>query len=259
MNKSAKFFIATHRDVILPPRENTSFNPIGCGGYVPLHDLAYMDNTKDNISEKNKHYSELTGWYWIWKNAEPVDIIGLCHYRRYFNLNPRINIGGKMSIATNPYPEIVELLTQKTMVDAAVGLLNVADVIVPKRKQLEESIADQYCRCHYQDDWRLFLDALQATNPNLYKHRKLFDQVRYLVPWNMMVSHWSFFTNYMDTLFSILTWIENRRPFRTEPYQRRVPAFLAERFFTLYLTVTAPKIIEAPVVFLPDENAKRTL
>lgn len=43
------------------------------------------DDTGDNISLKNSSYCELTGMYWAWKNLRGVDVIGLCHYRRYFD------------------------------------------------------------------------------------------------------------------------------------------------------------------------------
>lgn len=59
---------------------------------MPLHvgravseDLGYMgDDTGDSISAANQYYGELTGLYWLWKNCHDVDIIGICHYRRYF-------------------------------------------------------------------------------------------------------------------------------------------------------------------------------
>ena len=60
--------------------------------YVPLQvgragaeDLGYLgDDTGDSISRWNNYYGELTGVYWAWKNEQEADIIGICHYRRFF-------------------------------------------------------------------------------------------------------------------------------------------------------------------------------
>ena len=42
---------------------------------------AVTDNTGENISAHNRHFSEMTAFYWLWKNAKE-DFIGICHYRR---------------------------------------------------------------------------------------------------------------------------------------------------------------------------------
>lgn len=56
--------------------------PILLGGYKISDNLEIQkDCEKDNISEKNYLYSELTGLYWLWKNTQ-ADIKGLYHYRR---------------------------------------------------------------------------------------------------------------------------------------------------------------------------------
>lgn len=45
------------------------------------------DDIGDNISRKNKYFCELTGYYWLWKNAteQADEVIGIVHYRRGFS------------------------------------------------------------------------------------------------------------------------------------------------------------------------------
>lgn len=63
--------------------------PLMCGSSISINKTNYLqDNTGDNISQFNKYYSELTGEYWAWKHSK-ADIIGFCHYRRFFAKNLR--------------------------------------------------------------------------------------------------------------------------------------------------------------------------
>ena len=78
-----KIFVMTHKKFDEP--QNPIYIPLQVGK-AETEDLGYLgDDTGDSISHKNKYYGELTGLYWLWKNYSDVDIIGICHYRRYFS------------------------------------------------------------------------------------------------------------------------------------------------------------------------------
>lgn len=56
--------------------------------YQWMLDNMIGDDTGDNISEKNRHYNEMTGIYWAWKNYDKLgnpDYFGFFHYRRLFS------------------------------------------------------------------------------------------------------------------------------------------------------------------------------
>lgn len=52
-------------------------------------DMFHYDYKKDNINKYNKYINEATGLYDIWKNNKD-EIVGLCHYRRFFWYNDNI-------------------------------------------------------------------------------------------------------------------------------------------------------------------------
>ena len=53
-----------------------------------------LDNTLNNISEKNPYYGEYTFYYWYWKNLLPKkkkeDWIGFCSYRELWGEHKKI-------------------------------------------------------------------------------------------------------------------------------------------------------------------------
>jgi hypothetical protein len=67
-----------------------NYIPVGLGKNNFNNDWL-KDNTKQNISNKNKYYGEYTFHYWFWKNMiddiSDKNWIGFCAYRRYWANN----------------------------------------------------------------------------------------------------------------------------------------------------------------------------
>lgn len=78
-----KIYVMTHKKFNKP--EDDIYIPMHVGKATASEDFGYLgDDSGDNISDLNCYYGELTGLYWIWKQETQADIVGICHYRRYF-------------------------------------------------------------------------------------------------------------------------------------------------------------------------------
>jgi Domain of unknown function (DUF4422) len=128
-------------------------------------------------------------------------------------------------------------------------VLNVADVIVPRRQNLLMPLAQQYVSCCRPEYWDLFLQAIHETCPDFRGSLSWFDLQTEAHLYNMMIAPKVFFDAYMSRLFAVTDWMERQKPFPMEPYQCRVPAFIAERFFSFYLHVNRARCFEVPVAY----------
>lgn len=80
-----KIYVVTHKKVEeLFPKD---YECIQVGAAFNNKFCELTDNTGDNISKKNPYYCELTAAYWVWKNDNENDIVGLMHYRRFLTRN----------------------------------------------------------------------------------------------------------------------------------------------------------------------------
>ena len=99
-----RIYVMTHKEMAAIPNEI----------YIPLHvgracgkELGYTgDHTGDHISSKNPYYCELTGIYWIWKNIK-CDIVGVCHYRRFFTKEERLLQRSYIEETIRTYPVLI--------------------------------------------------------------------------------------------------------------------------------------------------------
>ena len=68
--------------------KDLGYTPVGLGEKFFNQDW-FSDKSGQNISEKNKYYSEYTFHYWLWKNyLDQIDDkwIGFCQYKKFWSL-----------------------------------------------------------------------------------------------------------------------------------------------------------------------------
>jgi len=67
---------------------NLGYTPVGLGE-KDFSKEWFTDKSGDNISKKNRYYSECTFHYWLWKNylnKLEDGWIGFCQYRKFWSL-----------------------------------------------------------------------------------------------------------------------------------------------------------------------------
>ena len=86
MHNATIYCLCIHNKV-LPVIKKLGYVPVGLGNDKFSKEWL-RDNTLDNISHKNKYYSEYSFNYWFWKNILPKmqdnTWVGFCGYREYW-------------------------------------------------------------------------------------------------------------------------------------------------------------------------------
>lgn len=114
-----EIYVATHKKFNDTKIPDPCYKCLLVGAAAHADSYGYLrdDSGDDNISEKNPIYCELTGLYWLWKNAPQQKYIGLCHYRRY---------PSRHKFGREPFQEI---LTK----DEILSMMQDADILLPKK------------------------------------------------------------------------------------------------------------------------------
>ena len=205
------------------------------------------DADGENISYKNSIYSELTGWYWIWKNTKH-DYVGISHYRRYFTIvkpSPIRKIGNFFLFFAGQrlkrygliFVNSEERWRDKILTkQQAEDLMQQYDVVLPIKKRFPYTVYEQYKRRHNEKDiilTRQIISELQSD------YLEAFDKTfasKEMYSFNMFIFKRKIFEEYMNWLFEILFELEKRAEIDfNDNYQKRVCAFMSERLQTVWL------------------------
>lgn len=202
--------------------------------YVPLHvgragagDLGYLgDDTGDSISRWNNFYGELTGVYWVWKNEKEADVVGICHYRRFF-LN-----GQRKLMNRQEYEEILKNY----------------DIIVSNEVRADNNYLDYFGEAHNAKDLLTVGEVMVEKYPEYAPYFQSAMEGNTYYYGNLMVTSRELFNSYAEWLFDILFEVEKRIDVESyDLYNQRVFGFLSEQMVKIWAEKNGLKIYEGTV------------
>ena len=202
------------------------------------------DNTGNNISELNRYFAEITALYWIWKNSN-TPIVGLSHYRRFLNLNPK----SKYPLIEFPSMRLhhlginhLEGFSKEFLSDLMLDKKNITETLSTYDIIVAEPIKiipyEQYKKEHIISDLDDALEILKNKYPYMYEFAiETLNSSEGFYPTNMFITKREILNNYAQWLFSILLPLYNTK--KDEIAQRTTEqklafAYLSERLFTVY-------------------------
>jgi len=233
-------YVITHKtfdDSILP---QDGYRVLYVGAGEDAKENYIRDNTGDNISEKNKSYCELTGMYWIWKNAEetPDDTVGIVHYRRFFTEKEEDREYMRTGVMPRPLDyEVCEYATDDRSVLVPEKLMSVFNVYGVYRNTHDRSDIFKL-RSILMSKYPEYVDALDETMNSHYGYY-----------YNMFACKKRYFDEYCEWLFDVMSELEKRIDVtdRVDDYQKRVIGFISERLLKVWFETQGFDFVEYPV------------
>lgn len=232
-----KIFTMTHKKFEIPT--DKMYEPLQVGR-AGKEDLGYLaDNTGEHISDLNCYYSELTGFYWLWKNYYETEYIGTCHYRRYL-LNEQ----------------------EKIFTEAEyLKLLEEYDLITTKRVLLNNSYHFGFSANHNIHALDVTGEVIKELHPDYYNafFRLVNGAETYFG--NIIVTSKKLFDEYCEWMFSIFFEVQKRIDMETDEdeYHKRVFGFISEFLLLVWVTVKKLKVYECKVGMLGEKAETREI
>lgn len=230
MEKMVKIFVCFHDENKIDEIHNNIKND---DMYVPLfltnknHDSHgfFSDLNGDNISDVNPYFSELTGLYWICKNTDE-DIVGLCHYRRYFITH---KYGGRLLNKD----DVLKYLQNNDII-----LFNGTEPLMGSNYETYESLNESFDLAYkfIQDNCPEYIDAFN----------KVINEEYPIAFFNMFVCSKNIIDDYCDWVFPILFDLLPKVDLSDEI---RLLSVTVEFLFNIYICHKNLKIKELPIRF----------
>ncbi len=228
-------FVMTHKKYEEP--KDPVYHTLQVGRAAGDHSLPYRgDDSGDNISYRNWLFGELTGIYWIWKNVEEYDHIGICHYRRYF-----LNENGEL-MRGDEYDRI----------------LSDYDMIVPKPSVSDQTNWEGYAESHNGRDLMTVKAAVDKLTPEFSGAFQEMLDAKSSYYANLAVMPHTEFNSYCEWIFRIFAEAEREIDVTDyDNYHKRVYGFLSELLLNTWIIRKQYRVYETEVG-ITSEKAETT-
>lgn len=231
MDKSVEIYVLTHKK-ITEPYDNSLYKPILNGSINVVDDFGYIrDDSGDNISSLNDYYGELSGEYWAWKHSN-ADIIGFCHYRRWFSRN---------------------LTWKKLTKQDIIKDLSEYDIILPQELRFDKSLYDfqkdlDITDPNYDATYEDYLKVEEVLEKYFSDYAKFYNDVmngNKMWAYNMFISSRETADDFFKWIFGVLSKLSDEldlKKYTRDLRDPRVFAFIAERLLTVYVVKNNLKV-----------------
>lgn len=233
-------YVVTHKKFNYKLKDN--YIPIQVGKSNTRNELPYIsDDTGDNISLKNANYCELTAIYWIWKNVDDCDNIGIVHYRRYF----------------------VYGVDSKLVDDYYINkYLNKYDVILPYEYKTESTVYNHFINSTSgrEKDLKNLKMIISEKYPEYIKDYDYIMNSKRTSYCNMAIMSKSNYNKYCKWLFDILFSLEKVTDLSGYTKQeQRLYGFLSEFLLNVWIRHNELRIKHCSMYYIEDNKFKNIL
>lgn len=216
MPVTLKILVCYHKPAKL--YQDDVYEPIHCGRAccsLPSEEKQWMlehmrgDDTGENISALGLHFAETSAIYWAWKNYDQLgnpDYIGLCHYRRLFE------------------PKDIASFADY-------------DIVAPYEKNWHaRSIREVFSNVHGTQDLEKAVSMWVEKEPSYRDLAESYMRSERGYYYNAFIMRREIFHEYCEKLFNVLFRVHEQMDYaRATCYNRRMPAFVAERLTGIYI------------------------
>lgn len=176
------------------------------------------DDSGDNISDRNRDYSECSGLYWIWKNTSGQDYIGLEHYRRKMNIYDA-------HIAWL-YDEGIEAVFSIPQFD----LYPMKELFVERQKNMSKY------------DWEHMRQAVIAQDASFETVMDRYEKSHFYLPCNIFLMKRKWFDRYCEFAFNVTFSMEEESERRGIIRRNRYMGFVFENLMSIFAMRYAPEM-----------------